>query len=151
MKGLRWERQSQMSHVLVIDDSGRIRTAVKAMLESVGFDVSVAADGEEGLDQFRQERFDLVISDIAMPRKDGFQTIRELREMTPDLPIIAMSGGMHFAGCVQGSTCDALSLAEDLGATRTISKPFSRDNLLSVIRESMSEAGSQFLDEHARW
>jgi CheY-like chemotaxis protein len=141
-----------MSHVLIIDDSEKIRDTVKLMLESAGFDVSVASDGEDGVNQFRQERFDLVISDIVMPRRDGLQTIRELREMTPDIPIVAMSGGTHFSseGCGQGITSYALSLAEVLGATRTISKPFSRDNLLLVIRESMSETGSQFLAEDAR-
>jgi CheY-like chemotaxis protein len=141
-----------MSHVLIIDDSERIRNTVKLMLESAGFDVSVATDGEDGINQFRQERFDLVISDIVMPRKDGLQTIRELREMTPDIPIVAMSGGTHFSsgGCGQDATSYALSVAELVGATRTISKPFSRDNLLMVIRESMSETGSQFFEAHAR-
>lgn len=131
-----------MSHVLVIDDSEKIRKTVKLMLESAGFDVSLATDGEDGLDQFRHERFDLVISDILMPRKDGLQTIRELREMTPDLPIVAMSGGTHFSSGSCDATSYALSLAEEFGATRTIAKPFSRDNLFTVIRECMTETGS---------
>jgi CheY-like chemotaxis protein len=138
-----------MSHVLIIDDSERIRTSVRAMLESAGFDVSVANDGEDGLNQFRQERFDLVISDIVMPRKDGLQTIREIRKMSSDIPIVAMSAGTHFSagGCGQAVTSYALCAAEELGATRTISKPFSRDNLLSVIRESVIESESQVFHE----
>lgn len=117
----------------------------------MGFDVSVAADGQDGVEQFRQERFDLVISDIVMPRKDGLQAIREIREMSPDIPIVAMSGGTHFSagGCGQQITSYTLSVAEELGATRTISKPFSRENLRSVIRESVAEAGSQFFHESA--
>lgn len=133
-----------MSHVLIIDDSEQTRNTMKLMLESAGFDVSVATDGEDGLNRFRHERFDLVISDIVMPRNDGLQTIREIREMTSDIPIVAMSGGMHFSAGSSGQnvTSYALSLAEEFGATRTISKPFSRDNLFAVIRECMSETGS---------
>ena len=134
-----------MSHVLIIDDSERVRASVRAMLESSGFDVSVATDGQDGINQFRQERFDLVISDIVMPMKDGLQTIREIREMSPDIPIVAMSSGTHFSseGSAQQMTSYTLSIAEELGATRTIGKPFSRDNLLGVIRESMMEVGTQ--------
>lgn len=136
-----------MSHVLVIDDNPKVRSSMKAMLESCGFDVSVAGDGDEGLQQFRQEPFDLVISDIIMPRKDGFETVRELREMTDDVPIIVMSGGSVTARdeIARQATRDALELAETLGATRTICKPFSQDDLLKVIRECLVEKGTGLL------
>jgi two-component system, chemotaxis family, chemotaxis protein CheY len=139
-----------MSHVLLVDDSEKIRNTVKLMLESAGFDVTLAIDGEDAVNQFREERFDLVISDIVMPRKDGLQAIRELREMTPDIPIVAMSGVTHFSSGMCGQeTSYALTFAEVFGATRTISKPFSRDDLLTVIRESMSETASRAFDERA--
>jgi CheY-like chemotaxis protein len=140
-----------MSHVLIIDDSEEIRSSVRAMMESMGFDVSEATDGQDGVDRFRQERFDLVISDVVMPRKDGLQAIREIREMSPDIPIVAMSGGTHVSagGCDQ-ITGYTLSIAEELGATRTIGKPFSRENLRAVIRESVAEAGTQFFRDMAR-
>lgn len=136
-----------MSHVLVIDDNPKVRSSMKAMLESLGFDVSVARDGDEGLRHFRQEPFDLVISDIIMPNKDGFETVRELREITDDVPIIVMSGESRAAGddVARQVTRDALELAEILGATRTISKPFSQDDLLKVIRECLLEKGTKLL------
>lgn len=136
-----------MSHVLVIDDNPTVRSSMKAMLESCGFDVSVARDGDEGLQHFRQEPFDLVISDIIMPRKDGFETVRELREITDDVPIIVMSGGSRMVGddIARQATRDALDLAETLGATRTISKPFTQDDLLKVIRECLVEKGTKLL------
>jgi CheY-like chemotaxis protein len=136
-----------MSHVLVIDDNPKVRSSMKEMLESFGFDVSVAGDGDEGLRHFRQEPFDLVISDIIMPKKDGFETVRALREITDDVPIIVMSGGSRIAGdeIARQATRDALELAEILGATRTISKPFSPDDLLRVIRECLVETGTKLL------
>lgn len=117
-----------MSHVLLIDDSKNTRESVKAMLESAGFDVAVAVDGEDGVTQLRQKRCDLVISDIVMPRKDGLQTIHEIRELAPDIPIVAIGA------------------VEEFGATRTNGKPLSRDNLLEVIRDSIVEtAKARFL------
>jgi CheY-like chemotaxis protein len=135
-----------MSHVLLIDDSKRVREIVRVMLESAGFDVSIAIDGVDGINQFREDRFDVVLSDVVMPRKDGPETIREIRDLSPDIPIIAMSGGTHFSdhGCGRGMTSYALCAAEEVGATRTISKPFPREELLNVIRESVTEAASRF-------
>jgi CheY-like chemotaxis protein len=82
-----------MSRVLVIDDSDNIRRTLKAMLESAGHHVAVACDGVDGVARFQDQSFDLVISDIVMPRKDGLQTVRELRQMTDEVPIIVMSSG----------------------------------------------------------
>ena len=135
------ERVSLLSRVLVIDDSDRDRSTLKAMLESAGHDVAVALDGVDGVTQFLDRSFDLVICDIVMPRKDGFQTVRELREMTEEVPIIIMSGGFQLSdrGDNQRDIDDLLYVAEDLGATRTISKPFSRSDLLAVVGECLEE------------
>ena len=130
-----------MSHVLVIDDSDHVRRTLKAMLESAGHDVAVAFDGVDGVTQFRDQSFDLVISDIVMPRKDGLQTVRELRQMTGEVPIIVMSGALQLSdnGDSRREIDDLLYIAEDLGATRTISKPFSRNDLLAVVGECLAE------------
>jgi CheY-like chemotaxis protein len=130
-----------MSRVLVIDDSDRVRRTLKAMLESAGHDVAVAFDGVDGVTQFRDQPFDLVISDVVMPRKDGLQTIRELRQMTEEVPIIVMSGGLQLSdsGDNRRHIDDLLYIAEDLGATRTISKPFSCSDLLAVVGECLDE------------
>ncbi len=136
-----------MSRVLVIDDSDSVRRTLRAMLESAGHDVAVAFDGVDGVDQFRDESFDLVISDIVMPRKDGLQTVRELREMTETVPIIVMSGGFQLSasGDNRRDIDDLLFIAEDLGATRTISKPFSQADLLAVVGECLGERSSRAL------
>jgi CheY-like chemotaxis protein len=130
-----------MSRVLVIDDSDRVRRTLKAMLESAGHDVAVAFDGVDGVTQFQDQSFDLVISDIVMPRKDGFQTVRELRQMTGEVPIIVMSGALQLSdnGDSRREIDDLLFIAEELGATRTISKPFSGSDLLAVVGECLDE------------
>jgi CheY-like chemotaxis protein len=130
-----------MSHTLVIDDSDSVRRTLKAMLESAGHDVAVAFDGVDGVAQFREQFFDLVISDIVMPRKDGLQTVRELRQMTDEVPIIVMSGAMQLSsrGASQRDIDDLLFVAEELGATRTISKPFSHGDLLVIVGECLRE------------
>jgi CheY-like chemotaxis protein len=130
-----------MSHILVIDDSDSVRRTLKVMLESAGHDVAVAFDGVDGVAQFRDQFFDLVISDIVMPRKDGLQTVRELRQMTDEVPIIVMSGAMQLSsrGASQRDIDDLLFVAEELGATRTISKPFSHSDLLVIVGECLRE------------
>ena len=130
-----------MSHILVIDDSDGVRRTLKAMLESAGHDVAVAFDGVDGVAQFQDQSFDLVISDVVMPRKDGLQTVRELRQMTDEVPIIVMSGAMQLSdsGDNQRDIDDLLFIAEELGATRTISKPFSRGDLLAVVGDCLGE------------
>jgi CheY-like chemotaxis protein len=130
-----------MSHILVIDDSDSVRRTLRAMLEWAGHDVAVAFDGVDGVAQFQDQLFDLVISDVVMPRKDGLQTVRELRQMTDEVPIIVMSGAMQLSdsGGNQRDIDDLLFIAEELGATRTISKPFSRGDLLAVVGDCLDE------------
>lgn len=77
--------------ILVIDDEPVLRITFKLLLEAQGYDVYVAANGHEGLEIFRQQPVDLVITDILMPILDGFATIEALRKECPALPIIAMS------------------------------------------------------------
>jgi DNA-binding NtrC family response regulator len=118
-----------MSTVLVIDDDPALRDVMTVILESIGHRVVTAANGSRGLEAFRREKPELVITDILMPEKDGIESLREIRRMAPEMPVIAMSGGtaagnMYF-----------LTVAHKLGASATIEKPFRREQLLSVIRQ----------------
>lgn len=63
------------------------------MLENVGYEIVVAADGKKGIKAFQEKPLDLVITDIFMPEKEGLETIRELKRDFPDVKIIAISGG----------------------------------------------------------
>jgi CheY-like chemotaxis protein len=128
-----------MARILVIDDDDLVRQTVEKMLCMAGHAVALAVDGVDGLRQFRQQAFDLVIADIFMPNKEGLETIRELRGMTSHTPIITMTGsaaGNNRAG-VAGNV-DYLRMAEAFGATRTISKPFSRHDLLALVDQCLA-------------
>ena len=82
-----------MHRILVIDDDHHILLMIKKMLERAGFEVDLAANGDEGLELFKKLSVDLVITDIIMPEKEGLETIREMKRLRSDLKIIAMSGG----------------------------------------------------------
>ena len=82
-----------MTRILLIDDEEQIRLTIGELLRVTGYDVVVAADGQEGLDLFRQHTFDLVITDLLMPKKGGLETIADLRRLKPELKIIATYGG----------------------------------------------------------
>ena len=118
-----------MQQILIIDDDEQIRALICAILERAGFGVIEAANGEEGLKLHRARRPDLVITDIIMPDKEGVETIIELRRESPELPLIAISGGGRQ------SSQDYLALALKLGARRTLSKPFSRGEILEAVRD----------------
>ena len=82
-----------MARVLVVDDEEDMRRVVGLMLKNAGHDAVLAVDGNDALQQFERQHFDLVICDIFMPNKEGIETLRELRGLDPALPVIMMSGG----------------------------------------------------------
>jgi len=114
--------------ILIIDDEDQFRKMLRQMLERAGYEVREAADGEKGLQLFRQQPADLVITDIFMPEKEGIETIFELRRDFPDVKIIAISGGGRIGGL------QSLKHAEGAGAERTLIKPFERRELLQAIQ-----------------
>ncbi|HEC32201.1 MAG TPA: response regulator, partial [Deltaproteobacteria bacterium] len=78
--------------VLVVDDSEVIRKGIAEKLSSFGFDVSEAADGDEALMLARSAKFDVVISDIVLPKVDGIKVLKFFRENCPDVPVILITG-----------------------------------------------------------
>ena len=104
--------------ILVIDDEPSALDVLQKILEGEGYEVLVAANGLDGVALFRQQPCDLVITDMVMPVKDGLQTILELRDEAPDLPIIAISGG----GVISKERY--LTVAGYLDRVITIAKPF---------------------------
>jgi DNA-binding response OmpR family regulator len=120
--------------VLVIDDEQLIRLQVRTALETEGFVVHEAANGNEGLTRIALVVPDVVITDILMPDKEGIETILELRRRYPTIRIIAISGGGRTGNK------DFLRTAKHLGADRTLAKPFALGALLRLVREVLAEA-----------
>jgi DNA-binding NtrC family response regulator len=127
-----------MALVLVIDDEEDMRRVVEVMLKNAGHDAVLAVNGNDGLRHFQQQHFDLVICDVFMPDKEGMETLKEIRQLDPTVPIIMMSGGAptaHFWGAMHG---DYLAMAEALGAIRTIEKPFKYSQLIRLVHECLA-------------
>ena len=113
--------------ILAIDDSASMRMLLKASLGAQGFDIETAEDGVEGLAQARANPPELIITDINMPRMDGFELIEAVRgeERLRSLPILVLS--TEF-------TDDKKARAREAGATGWITKPFDADKLAAAIR-----------------
>ena len=119
-----------MAQILVIDDDPAIRVIIEQILQSAGHAVISAVDGREGVDIFRANPVDVVITDLYMPNQEGLETIRELRSRFPTVAIIAMSG-RPTAGTM-------LSIAEKLGAVCVLQKPFVPQELLAAVTNALS-------------
>jgi DNA-binding response OmpR family regulator len=117
-----------MARILIVDDNEDNRLTMAKLLELGGHEVAVAADGEKALSLQKAAPFDLLITDIFMPDKDGVETIREFHQKYPATRIIAMSGGGSF-------TVDYLTLSLEIGADKVLKKPFDADALESAVRE----------------
>jgi hypothetical protein len=121
------------SSILVVDDDDSIRNLFELTLTGVGYKVVVAKDGREALARMREQRFDLVVTDLVMPEREGIEIVQTLRKEQPDLKIIAVSGA--FGGMY-------LKVAKALGANATLAKPVSKDALLTTVR-SLLEGSTQ--------
>ena len=118
-----------MAPILIIEDERVIRRMMREMLEPTGHEVREASDGVAGLSSFRDQPVDLIIMDILMPERDGIETILALKRESPDVKIVAISGGGD-AGRI-----DYLEQARDLGADRTLHKPFTKPQLLEIVED----------------
>ena len=121
-----------MVKILIIDDEAPIRKMLKKLLERNEYEVLEAVNGNQGIKLFNEQDPDLIISDLIMPEKEGLETIRELKKLNPDVPIIAISGGG-----IQDPKM-YLDLASKFGAIRTFAKPVDNEILLSTIKEILS-------------
>ncbi len=123
-----------MARILIIDDEPQVRALLLRALERAGHQPSVAKDGKEGVHLYREDPFDLIITDLVMPEKEGLTVIMELKRDYPDLKVIVMSGGGLYGG---GG--EYLHMAKLLGAHRTFAKPVELDKLLGACNELLAE------------
>ena len=117
--------ESQMADILAVDDTRSIRSTLKILLEEEGHEVRLATDGEEALAEYEKKRPDMLLLDIMMPKKNGYQVLKRIRRDDPALPVIFLSA--------KGSPAD-VSLGLDLGADDYLPKPFDSEVLASRIK-----------------
>jgi DNA-binding response OmpR family regulator len=119
---------SQLQRILVIDDEADLRRFVKLRLSRAGYQVFEASNGIEGLEQLYKVKPHLVVLDIMMPRMDGWETCRRIREIS-DVPILILSAKGNRGARVKGL---------DLGANDYLAKPFAGFELFKKIESLLS-------------
>jgi len=122
-----------MALILIIEDDRTIREVLRQILEHAGYEVMEASDGKEGISLYRERQADLIITDIIMPKKEGLETIVDLKADFPEVKIIAISGG----GRLGPETY--LELAGGFGANRLLNKPFGHEELLEAVQDLLGE------------
>lgn len=123
--------------IVVADDDAMARLGYRAMLECAGHTVQVAQDGEEATRLLERGDVDLLLLDVLMPRKEGLETLLEVKRRFPGTVVVVMS-----AGGVR-SEFDFLAVATKLGADRTLHKPIAQHDLLSLTEELKSAVPSK--------
>ena len=122
----------EKKRILVIEDDADSLFATKKIISGAGYNVETAHDGVAGMECFDKFKFDLVITDMIMPNKEGTEVISEIRKKDPHVKIIAVSGGGYIASEFY------LRVAKKLKADLALHKPFSPNDLLAAMDSLMS-------------
>jgi len=117
-----------MPSILVIDDKESMRQMLAKTLESEGYEVDVARDGEVGLDKAKEKRFDLVLTDLKLPNMDGLRVLSSFKELDPEISVIVMTAYGTIETAVQ---------AIKQGAFDFLTKPFDVDHLNVLIQRAL--------------
>jgi DNA-binding NtrC family response regulator len=115
-------------HILLIDDEPIALLNLGHVLEKEGYTVTACKDGESGLAEMQNTQFDLVLTDLRMPGIDGMEVLRHIRERTPDVPVIMITGHAKLDSAV-----DAMKA----GAYHYLAKPFRLDEARGVVRSAL--------------
>lgn len=116
-----------MARILIIDDDPVLCAVTEGLLTDAGHVVLIASDGDEGLALLQSHEVDLVILDMLMPRKDGFETLMEIRRLRSGPRVLAISGGGMSA------PMNYLGPARTLGADDIMQKPLNPDALKTAV------------------
>ena len=124
-----------MKRVLIIDDDEAILRMMNKLISREGYEVMTASNGDEATYILKDDSmFDLVITDIIMPKKEGIEIVTMLKNEFPEIKVIAISGGGRF------SPAGYLKAADILGAHKTFIKPFNHREMLNAINELIGDA-----------
>ena len=119
--------------ILIVDDEEVIRKFLRIHLDKFGYEVKEATDGEQAIEELAKDDFDLLICDILMPKKDGWEVIKEVKSnsKTKHLPVIVLTAKNEDSDMFKGY---------DLGANYYMTKPFTKAQLLYGLRLMLNEA-----------
>ncbi|MFH0799835.1 MAG: response regulator [Pseudomonadota bacterium] len=118
---------AEKKRILIIDDEREIADLLKVRLEMANYEVLTANDGQEGLDRARSDKPDLILLDVMMPKLNGYQACRELKnsESTKNIPVMILTAKTQDSDKFWG---------KEVGADDFITKPFESSNLLKKVK-----------------
>lgn len=131
-KELLMNTHNRKQHILLVDDDVSLLRLLTMRLESIGYEVTTANNGKDGLGKLDIIRPDLVVSDLRMDQMDGFELHRSARRLTPYLPFIIMTA--------HGTIPDAVSATQE-GVFAFITKPIDKDEFLSAVKKALKVSG----------
>ncbi|MDR0888564.1 MAG: response regulator transcription factor [Coriobacteriales bacterium] len=124
-------------NVLLVEDQQRLARALAAILEEAGCHVDMTFDGLSGLDYALHESYDAIVLDVMLPKKDGFEVIKELRRENSEVPVIMLTARDTLQDKVTGL---------DLGADDDLTKPFQPTELLARLRALTRRQGQVIVE-----
>jgi DNA-binding response OmpR family regulator len=133
--------ERKMAKILVVDDEQNMRTGLKDNLEFEGYDVETANDGEHGLKKILENTYNLIILDVMMPKKSGFDVCKEVRKAGITTPIILLTA--------KGEEIDKV-VGLEIGADDYVTKPFSLRELLARVKAILRRGENLVMNEAAR-
>jgi DNA-binding NtrC family response regulator len=116
------------SRVLVVDDEEALRYLLSTELAAEGYDVETAGDGDEAIEAIRQKDYDVVLLDIKMPRVDGFEVLRFIKQNKPEIKVIMLTAYADVKNAIE---------ALKLGASDFVSKPYDLEDILTSINRAL--------------
>ena len=123
-----------MANILLVEDHEDVREALSEVLEHDGHSVTQAHDGLQAEKFIKTQTYDVMITDIMMPNKTGFDLINETKDNNPKMKIIAISGGGNYL------TSDLAKHLANLRADKALTKPFMPSDITDAIKEVLSES-----------
>ena len=130
------------NHVLIVDDDDIVRESLVIALENRGFVCDQASDGTEALVCITEKDFDVVITDIEMPKMNGIELIRMTKQIRPRIPIIAITGAEREF---------PYKMVMDMGADEYLGKPFSIKELRGKVEKVLKKNKNKWNDGYQNW
>ncbi len=119
--------------ILVVDDDQMIREMVKVALTKAGYEIELAENGEEAIEILQHKNYDMVITDLVMPKKDGVALMSHIQKQDLNIPVLVISGG------VEGHAKDFINYSGYF-ADDTLTKPFTDTLLLQAVEKLAANA-----------
>lgn len=121
---------AKKNSILVVDDEDALRTVLSGELQGEGYEVRTAADGDDAINELQKALFDLVLLDIKMPRMNGFEVLKFIKERQPKTKVVMLTGFADLKNAIE---------SKKLGADDFVSKPYDLVDLLTTIERVLNE------------